>query len=129
MSNLSREQLVGKLLDLSIGEPWDFVSEAGQNQLAGTIVAISDSDSEKDWMLMKVSPFNYQGVSINSVVGVNRYVSSQDVFGEIAKGNNVTLNFMFSVNGREFEQGSILTDLQDESSLSFLIGSIVGVSD
>ena len=95
MSSLSRMQLIDKSFDISIGEPWNFVSEAGKNKLVGIIKAVSDLGSDKDWILMKVSTFTYEGRTINHVVGVNRYVSSQDVFSEIEKGNDVTPNLCF----------------------------------
>ena len=129
MSNLSRDRLVGKSFDISIGEPWDFVSEAGQNKLVGTVLAISSFDADKDWILLKVSPFNHQKITISHVVGVNRYVSSQDVFSEIEKSNNVTLNFMFPIDGHELKSDTLLADLQNESSLSFLVGSLVSARD
>jgi len=125
MSNLSREHLIGKSFEMSIGEPWDFVSDVGPNKLVGTILDVSGTDSKKDWILLEVSPFQHNKTTINRVVGVNRYMSSQDVFGEIEKGHNVTLNFMFATDGRVLKSDTLLIELEDESELSFLVGSLL----
>lgn len=124
MSSLSRKRLFGKTVDISIGEPWGFVSEAGQNKLKGIILATSNAMSDKDWMLLNVSEFNHGDKTIGTIVGVNRYTSSQDIFGEIEKGHDVILNFMFPIDGHELKPETVLVDLHNDSSLSFLVGSL-----
>jgi hypothetical protein len=116
--------LINKSFEASIGEPWDFQSKAGQNKLTGTILAVSDESSSVDWLLLKVSPFRYEGNEIKKVVGINRYKTSQNLFGDLLDGNTVTLNFMFPINGYELKNDNILTELADESKFSFLVGSI-----
>ena len=127
MSNHTREYLINKHFEASIGEPWDFQSKAGQNKLTGSILAVSDISSSVDWLLLEVSPFNYQGNEIKQVVGVNRYKSSQDIYGELLVGNVTTLNFMFTIDGHELKDDAVLTELTDESKFGFLVGSINSV--
>lgn len=126
MSSHSREELIGRSYEISIGEPWDFVSDIGKNKLIGTVLDISKVGSNKDWIIFKVSPFQHEKKRIEFVAGVNRYLSSQDIFGEIEKGNNVTLNFMYALDGHELKSEQLLDELKYESNFSFLVGSIVG---
>jgi hypothetical protein len=124
MSSHTRVYLINKSFEASIGEPWDFQSKAGQNKLTGTILAVSDESSSVDWLLLEVSPFQHEGNEIKQVVGINRYKTSQNVFGELLDGNAVTLNFMFPIDGHELKNDNVLTELANESKFSFLVGSI-----
>jgi len=120
----TRDNLISKPFEASIGEPWDFQSMSGQNKLIGAIVAISDANSDVDWLLMEVNPFQYKGNEIRQVVGVNRYKSSQDIFGQLLVGKSTTLNFMFTTDGHELKGDTVLSELATESKFSFLIGSM-----
>ncbi len=124
MLNHIRSSLAGKTFEASIGEPWNFESHAGQNKLAGVILATSIEGSDVDWLLLKVSPFDHKGHKIKQVVGVNRYSSSQDVFGQLLAHKIVTLNFMFTLDGHELTESSILSELSNQSNFSFLVGSM-----
>lgn len=127
MSSHIRDQLIGKRFEASIGEPWDFLSKAGQNKLAGNVIAVSDSDSAVEWLLLEIRPFQHEGNEIRQVVGVNRYKSSQDVFGELLASNVTTLNFMFTIDGHELMDDTVLAELADESKFSFLVGSVINI--
>ncbi len=103
--------IVGERLEASIGEPWNFVSEAGDNKLIGVVSAVSDNTSNDEWLLIKVSPFQYKGKNIQQVIGINRYLSTQDILAELAGGHSVVLNFMFPVDGHELEKNTVLAEL------------------
>jgi hypothetical protein len=127
MSRPMRDDLIGKPFEAVIGEPWDFQSTAGQNRLTGAVLAASDISSSVEWLLLEVRQFQYEGNEITQVVGVNRYISGQDVFGELLAGNASTLNFMFALDGHELTADTVLTELAEKSKFGFLVGSVTKV--
>jgi len=120
--------LVGKLFEASIGEPWDFQSSAGQNKIKGNITSISKGP-DSDWLLLDITPFKHDGIEINQVVAVNRYKSSQDMFGQLLSGESITVNFMYPADGHKLSPDTLWSELEDETKFRFLVGSIYKIGD
>ena len=117
--------LVGRRFTASIGEPWDFVSSVGQNRLEGEIKAVAWSKQGQPRFNCTVSAFTVSGVVINQVIGVNRYVSAQDVIQVLEAGGNATMNFVFLKSGKTIAQDEIADSLSSEALSSFLVGSMM----
>lgn len=124
MSNLINKDYIGKKFEASIGEPWDFESSAGDNKLIGHILDLPDDLSKYDWLLLEVLPFLNNNIKINQVLGVNRYISSQNIYENLNNNKKIILNFMFPKDGHNINMDTIFSELEDESNFSFLVGSI-----
>lgn len=123
MSNHTKS-LVGRQFIASIGEPWDFSSSVGQNRLEGEITKVVISDVGQPRLLCTVSPFVVSGISIDQVIGVNRYIGSQNVHAVLASNEEATMNFIFSPSGRLISQEDIGNFLSGSSPTEFLSGSM-----
>ena len=123
MSNHTAD-LVGKSFHASIGEPWDFESDAGQNRLEGKIQQIIFDVSGNPLLLCEVVPFSSSGIRIGSVVAVNRYVSSQNIIDVLSTAGSATLNFMFQRSGKVFLEEETESVLSQAEACSFLVGTM-----
>ena len=74
ISNPLEKKLIGSLVEISVGEPWDFESEAGENILFGKILDVLEYDKEKT-LICKVTPFFDIDIKkkINSIMVHCRY--------------------------------------------------------
>ena len=122
MSNHTFGNLVGRAIHGSIGEPWDFESEAGANVISGTVEAVSQFDNPSQWILCRIRPFVHSGKSIEHVVAVLRY-RKKETFDDLCFGKRIGANLVF-------EPGGSLASAADVSRLlavhghPFLAGSI-----
>jgi hypothetical protein len=116
--------LVGKIFHASIGEPWDFESDAGRNRLEGKIQQIVFDRSGQPLLLCEVIPFSSFGKTINSVVAVNRYRGSQNIIDVLRISGSVTLNFMFQKSGEVFSAENAESVLNRATDCSFLVGTM-----
>ena len=122
MSNRTGDDLVGLSFSASIGEPWDFESDAGPNRLQGTIQMIALDQRDNPLLLCEVVPFSFSTKRIHQVIAVNRYCGSQDVIEALRTMGEATLDFCFLKSGDVLPEISIETDLSDRSKWSFLVG-------
>lgn len=116
--------LVGKSFQASIGEPWDFESDAGQNRLEGKIQQIVFDQSGNPLLLCEVIPFLSAEKRISSVVAVNRYAGSQNLIDALSLSGSATLNFMFQQSGEMFSAEDVEQDLRREADCGFLVGTM-----
>lgn len=116
--------LVGKSFSASIGEPWDFESDAGQNKLEGKIQKIVFDNARNPLLFCEVSPFSFSGNRISQVVAVNRYISSQDVINDLSVTGTATLNFIFQKSGDSFSVDGIDSTLGSLTNCSFIVGTM-----
>lgn len=118
------DDLIGKSFFATISEPWRFESELGQYKLSGKILKVFFHRDGDPLILCEVTPFLNNGKKITEVVGVNRYLSSQNVI-ESLKNGEATLNFMFQKSGNPFDDVDNLdVILQDKEKCGFLIGDM-----
>lgn len=124
MPHPDRNSLVGKNFIASIGEPWDFHSISGDNTLSGTILSVSDSNSSSQYILLETGSFEYENTTINHVLAVNRYSTSQDIFQEIFLADGATVNFLFRKDGRGLSEETIRTENLHPNEYSFLVETL-----
>ena len=124
MSNhFNNKSLVGKHIEASIGEPWDFSSTAGDNGFTGDIIAASTSSEIKPWELCEVSPFKHGKQLINQVVAINRYAGTQDFLELLQLGQFVVSNFFYRTDGEILAPDQVTAWLESGTAQSFLVGS------
>ncbi len=123
MSNHT-DQLVGERFLASIGEPWDFRSDAGDNMLTGNIDSTQYDEYDQPLVLCSVSPFLHSGIKILQVAVVNRYTGSQDLLETLRMGRQATVNFMFNESGAKLRADEVISFLRGAGSKNFLTGSM-----
>lgn len=99
MTEAARKSLVGKKVAVSVGEPWNFVSEAGPGTLEGRIVALSEPGTDKDdqWIELRVTPFlSEEGRKVNRVVAHARYYDESGIVEQLAAGERAPANLEYS---------------------------------
>jgi hypothetical protein len=118
---LSEEQvgelLVGRRVEISVGETWGFESPDGENTLKGTIVAVrwGDGEAGEQEVVLAVTPFVAEkGRKIDRLRARARYEEEAGIVERLAKGEDAEVNLDYSEQVPEGER--------DPTSLPFLIG-------
>ena len=123
------KDLIGKKIECSIGEPWDFESEAGQNKIIGEIIDVSNDEDSKlnidDWVLCRVMPFKINQASIDMIYGTVRHYGF-DLFDELMNYKSVSCNFPYDKSGKELTVDRIRKAELEKNPENFgwLIGGI-----
>lgn len=111
------KHLVGRKVEISVGEPWDFSSADGENVLKGRIIDVR-FDSNKpasQEVLIEVTPFKAkEGVSVEWLVATRRYRDSTTMVAHLAAGEAAEVNFGY---GEQIPEGK-----EDPKGSPFLIG-------
>jgi hypothetical protein len=128
MSNRT-DSLVGRLVSASIGEPWDFESDAGQNRLDGRVTAVSAATDSVQWCLCSVSEFRKDGNVVRTVGIVDRYAAQDALPQRLARGERVGANFVYDAGGKDLTPGDLRSALGSTSGLAFLAGAVQLVND
>lgn len=123
MIELSREQaaklLVGRSVEVSVSEPWDFDSTDGQNALRGRIASVSGgltSNPSDEEIVLEVSPFKAEGGSIvDRVTARRRHVDDVGIIERLIVGRDAVVNMSYREQIPEAKR--------DPKSSQFLIGS------
>ena len=106
----------------TIGEPWDFISDKGENILEGKIIDILEKNNEI-YLLCETCSFCYKGKMISKVIIYNRYSRSQEFSIENAiKSSGIIVHFLFNSSGEDINFSDIMENISMEK-FSFLIGS------
>lgn len=128
MSMTLANESVVKLLqmrpvEISVGAPWDFESEAGPNRLEGTILSIEidvpDSPAGNGQSVnLEVTSFaSKAGKTVTHIRATARYTEDRESFIEkLANGARVPANLSYSEQAPE--------EQMPEGSSPFLIGSL-----
>lgn len=114
---------IGMHFTASIGEPWDFISEAGENNIEGRVVGVRETEKHGVLLLCKISKFIKDGKEIGQVVAVNRYKGSQIIAINTAKDKGLGLNFIFPVSGKELAISDLQDFLDGNDEKSFIVGT------
>lgn len=129
-------KLVGRSVTISVGEPWNFVSEAGRGILKGRVVEISDAHAPapEQWVLCEVSPFEAgDGKMADVVAGTLRHRSEEPLFEQLLGRGRASVNLAYEPDGnfRSEDGGSDRARLNGirHEDLAFLIGSVQLVGD
>lgn len=114
----------GKHIFASIGEPWDFISSAGDNKLTG-IVQDSLFNENFSCILCTVSPFIYNNIKIDTLIVQNRRGEVQKLSIENALSRNgIEANFYFKKDGSPLNLEDFFHKKISKENISFLIGTI-----
>ncbi len=119
--------LLGRQFEASIGEPWDFVSKAGQNVLTGTLVSLSTQLRPDLRLLLDVAPFTYSGIEVRQVFASNRYEpDTEDLLAALADGKSLHMNMGFHKSGHIISKAAFesLDFMRVGSDVSFLVGAM-----
>ena len=119
------KKLINSKISISVGEPWDFVSDAGKNILKGSVSLVSDENGI-EWLRCDVSAFDYENYRITSVIAVNRYADQS--FKSLLKGEKIISNFLYEPTGKESDSNQISEVLKKKVGMNFLVGSIQLIS-
>ncbi len=115
------DSLVGRPITASIGEPWDFQSEAGQNRLEGSITAVSGLSEPVQWCLCAVSAFGDAHRRVSRVGIVERYAEDTALLGRLAQGEKVGANFVYDPSGNELTKATLRAALGSKKGMAFLV--------
>jgi hypothetical protein len=118
------DSLVGRSVSASIGEPWDFESDAGKNRLDGTVVAVSCAADSVQWCLCNVTEFRKDGNPVRTVGIVERYAAQDALPQRLARGEKVGANFVYDAGGKDLTPDDLRSALASKSGLAFLAGSV-----
>jgi hypothetical protein len=121
--NTEIASILGMRLEGSVGEPWDFVSQAGEGRFIGRVTGFS-IESDKDWIAFSVSPFEFRGVAISNLIGVQRYFEPDGFIAAFRAGTSVGTNMFFNTDGSTITFDNNLASGTIGDKLSFLVGSI-----
>jgi hypothetical protein len=125
MSNrIDNREIIGRSFIASIGEPWDFESDAGENRLDGRVMAISNDDEHVQWCLCKVSPFSRNGHSVNTVGIVRRYASDDRIIDTLLQNGKVGANLIYDETGSNLSEGKLRDALASGRGCAFLVGTV-----
>jgi hypothetical protein len=122
MCSRTFDSLVGSAIRGSVGEPWNFESEAGTNAVSGIVDAVSASGETPQWLLCRIRPFVYSGSNIEYVVVVLRY-RKKETFNDLLAGKRIGVNLVFDPHGFLGSADGV-PRLLTTPDLPFLAGSI-----
>lgn len=113
------EDLIGSKVVVSVGEPWDFDSEDGQNVLFGEITAASEPyiPVRDQRVEVAVTPFTARdGSNVDYLVAVSRYQDDVGIVEYLLAGSAIEVNLHYD------EQVQLQN--MPEGSSPFLIGGV-----
>lgn len=98
--------LVGRRVSISVGEPWDFTSDDGDNVLRGEITEVGygqergSKDSGKPGkqeVLLTVTPFTARsGHRVDHLTARARYSEEAGIVERLARGEEAQVNLSYS---------------------------------
>jgi hypothetical protein len=117
--------LIGRAIECSIGEPWDFESVAGRNLLIGPVLATADAKSVgSEAVLCKVSTFQVAGHPVNMVQATKRHAIPGDLIEQLLAGEEVSCNLSYQYHWLDLGKPEFLDTRKAIPSGGWLIGSI-----
>jgi hypothetical protein len=110
--------LIGRHVEISVGEPWDFESPDGQNALRGRITGVAATEAVEDQgVALEVTPFPAKGgTTVDRLVARARYEDEKGIIERLASGEDAEVNLDY---GEQAPEGTL-----PEGSSPFLIGSV-----
>lgn len=91
--------LVGKEVEISVGEPWDFESPNGQGLLRGRVAqVIEGGDHRREQAIeIEVTPFTAErGHKIARLRATRRYADTTGIIEQVASGERAPANLSYS---------------------------------
>ena len=121
MSNHTLDSLNGKDFSGLVGEPWNFVSDAGENVVVGTVLGFGTAPDGERCLLCRVTPFSARGVSISSVVIASRN-RERAPLTNLLQGAQVTAHILYDRLGTEISDATTFLSTMGHP---FLIATVV----
>ena len=116
--------LVGRVIEASIGEPWDFTSDAGNGVLTGRIVSTSQPGEANEWIVCDVAPFRAGDRTITTVVATRRYRGEEPLQQLLLLGETHA-NLLYDPTGSPMTATRAREALRAASDgLAFLVGRL-----
>ncbi|GKX34300.1 MAG: hypothetical protein MnENMB40S_19180 [Rhizobiaceae bacterium MnEN-MB40S] len=131
-TSLSKD-IVGRTIELLIGEPWDFHDPAspdtgvrGSYPFYATLVEVINADSDQPAFLIKTAkPFHANGAAIQYLCAVNRYSpEDQDIIADFRAGGPVSMNFVYRQDGAGFSTDEV-SSIRWSPEYGGLVGGMV----
>ena len=119
------KKLINRKVIISIGEPWNFISDAGKNILKGNVSLVSN-DNEMEWLKCDVSTFYFGKYKIRSIIAVKRYAKQS--LESLLNNEKVIANFLYEPTGKELGINQIKKIFKKKVEINFLVGSIKLIS-
>lgn len=117
LQNASAEKLLeNRDVEISVGEPWNFESTAGQSRLDGKI--LSADSSARQSVTLAVTPFESEaGKTVTQLTATPRYTDDlEDFIGKLAGEGMVPANLSYA--------DQVPKESMPEGVSRFLIGSV-----
>lgn len=116
MITLSEEQaarlLIGRPVEVSVGEPWDFASEDGEGFLRGRIAEVRPGEQA---VRLDVTPFVIEGGHrVDHLLATARYVDEVSILEHLVRGESAEANLSY--------RNQVPEDERDPRSAQKLIG-------
>ncbi len=111
--------LSGRVVTISVGEPWDFTSPDGENILTGRIANVFGDEGKSDTQQVEieVTPFEAEhGREVTRLVASARYEDAKGIIEHLAAGGDTEVNLSYADQSPEEER--------DPKVSPFLIGGI-----
>lgn len=116
MKTLTEEQLarllVGKMVEISVGEPWDFEYPDGESSLSGRVatVHVAGRPEEQSVRLELAAPFvSEEGPTVRNLLARRRHRLPEGMVEMLAAGERVSANLSYSDGVPEDERLSGVT--------------------
>jgi hypothetical protein len=117
--------LLGRRVYLSIGEPWDFSSLDGDGRLNGTIAGSYTPFDRATVLLLDTTMFEAKGVQVNQVICAGRYKRGLNLMEELAKNEPAGCNIYFNAFGKTISAADMPTlQLGFDEWGHWMIGSV-----
>lgn len=90
--------LVGRAVAVSVGEPWDFESEDGQNVLLGAIESVDLARGERaaQEVVLSVTPFRAkEGITVRRLRATARYEDGEGIVEHLLRGEDAEVNLHY----------------------------------
>ncbi len=85
--------IVGRRVEISVGEPWDFDSSNGENILFGVLEICKEN-----YVILKAEDLIIKGKKYSKICAYSRYKQDRKISERLMNGDSVSANF--SVNNR-----------------------------
>ena len=117
------DNLIGKEMFATIGEPWNFTSKSGDGLLIGVVKSIVFTEKVEPVIRCEVSEFEFNGVVFREIFAVNRYRKSQDFLQTFMDGKRTGGNLFYFDGSIGLDDDATIKEVF-KSNDNFLIGSI-----
>ena len=91
--------LIGREVEISVGEPWDFEYPGGEGRLRGRISATEvggETEEQRVGVELETPFVSEEGPVVRSLVARRRHVLPDGIVGMLAAGERVSANLSYS---------------------------------